>query len=60
MAEQPLKLTRTAAIKRFFEDDGGRKVTVDELKKLSPEDRQELGTMCAQALGAEIVETAAA
>ncbi|GAH36202.1 unnamed protein product [marine sediment metagenome] len=40
MAEQPSALT---LIKRFFEKgEHGRKVTLDELKALSKEDREEL------------------
>ena len=44
------QLTNVAAIKAVFEADGGRKVTMDEMKALSIEDRQELGDMCRAAL----------
>lgn len=42
------------AIKRFFEaEPNGRKVTMDELKNLGHEDRQELGALACEALGEE-------
>ena len=43
------------AIKTYFEADGGRKVTMTELKELTAADRAELGKLCAEKLGAEIV-----
>jgi hypothetical protein len=40
------------AIKTFFESGtNGRKVTMDEMKALSPADRQELGDLCVKELG---------
>lgn len=51
------KLTRVAAIKRFFEAEGGRKVTMSELKNLTNDDKQELGNLAAVELGCEIVES---
>jgi hypothetical protein len=39
------------AIKTFFEaDPNGRKVTMEEMKALSPDERAELGKMCNDAL----------
>lgn len=32
-------------IKEFFEKDGGRKVTLEEMKALTAEDRKELGSL---------------
>ncbi len=49
-------MKRIEAIKTFFEQDGGRKVTMDELKALSTDSRQELGVLSAQALGVELEE----
>jgi hypothetical protein len=43
-------LTNVQAIKMFFEKDNGKPVTMDELKKLSPEERKELAVMAAVAL----------
>lgn len=48
------KISMVAAIKRYFEADGGRKLGMDELKALSASDRQELGEACAKALGCEL------
>ena len=47
-------ITSVKAIKTFFEKDGGRKVSVSELKALSPTERKELGILAAQALGLEL------
>ncbi len=42
------------ALKTYFEaEPHGRKVTMDEMKSLSKEERQELGEMCCEALGTE-------
>jgi hypothetical protein len=38
------------AIKKFFEADGGRKVTMEELKLLTNADREELGELAASAI----------
>jgi hypothetical protein len=51
-------MTNTGAIKAFFEGDGGRRVTLDEMKALTPADRAELGALCAAALGVEILAPA--
>ena len=42
------------AIKTFFETDGGRKVEISEFKALSADEKLELATMCAAALGVEL------
>lgn len=36
------KLTRIAAIKEFFQKDGGRAVTMEDVKSLTEADRKEL------------------
>lgn len=52
------QMSRTKAIKVFFEaEPNGRRVTLDELKQLSVEDRQEIGDLVGKALGVEIVVT---
>lgn len=38
------------AIRSYFETDGGRKVTLEELKALTVEDKMELAELAAQAL----------
>ena len=44
--------SNVALIKQFFEaEPNGRKVTMEELKKLSGAEREELGTLCKIALG---------
>ena len=48
------KIGMVAAIKRYFEADGGRPVTMTEFRELSSEARQELGEMAAKALGMEL------
>ena len=49
------KNTPVALIKRFFEaEPHGRKVTMQELKDLDTNDRQELGGMIADELGVEL------
>lgn len=50
------QMTNVKAIREFFERDGGRKVSMDEFRALSTEDRKELGSLCAQQLGVEITE----
>ena len=42
--------TNAAAIKAFFQSNGGRKVTMEEFKKLSTGEREELGQLAAEAL----------
>lgn len=49
--EQPTELTGIKAIKVYFEQNGGRRVPLAELKALSLEDRQELGRLAAVELG---------
>ena len=46
------KMTATMAIKTFFEMSP--KEAIAEIKNLSPEDKAELGALCAKALGVEI------
>lgn len=48
------KISKIKAIKLFFEADGGRKVTMEELKELNNEERREIGRMCADELGVEL------
>lgn len=43
-------LANVTAIKKFFELDGGRKVSMDEMKALSADERAELGKLCAEEL----------
>lgn len=44
------KRTNASAIKEFFQADGGRKVTMEEFKRLSNDEREELGQLAAKAL----------
>lgn len=46
-------MTDVAAIKRFFEADGARKVEMAEMKELSLDDRKELGRLARVALGVD-------
>lgn len=51
------KITKLAAIKQFFEADGGKKVEMSELvayKKEHPDSLAELAGMAATALGKEL------
>lgn len=49
------------AIKRYFEaEPNGRKITMDELKGLSADERQELGLLACTELGTEFEPTEAA
>lgn len=50
------QLNRIQAIKRYFEKDGGRTVTLQEIKELTKEDRHELADLAAKELGIEIKE----
>lgn len=51
MTEQTTPLVSNVTnIKRFFESNGGRKVSMDEMKALTPEDRNELGKLAVEAL----------
>jgi hypothetical protein len=47
-------MTPLKAVRTFFEQDGGRKLTMDEIKALTPEDRFELSELAGKALGVEI------
>lgn len=47
-------MTTIAAIKAFFEADGGRKISMDEMRALTSDERAELGQLCAKALGVEL------
>jgi hypothetical protein len=50
-----MALKKIEAIKTYFEaDPHGRKVTMDEMKALTSDERQELAEMCAAALGDEL------
>jgi len=50
--EQQPGVNKIKAIKTFFEAaPNGRRVTMEEMKALSPDDRAELGEMCIKALG---------
>jgi len=51
------KMTRIKAIKTFFEASGGRKVSMQEMKKLTDEDKDELGKLACNELGAELVSS---
>lgn len=46
----PATPNNVTAIKKFFELNGGRKISMDELKALSIDERNELGKLCAEAL----------
>jgi hypothetical protein len=52
-----MPISKVAAIKRFFEANGGRKIDMAELKALSEESRQELGELAAKELGEELAVT---
>lgn len=54
-----MPLTNVAAIKIFFDKDNGRKVTMEELKALSIDERAELGKLCAEKLNETIEVTIA-
>lgn len=48
----PEKMSNVAAIRKYFEQEpNGRKVEMSELKALSMEDREELGTLARKELG---------
>ena len=50
------KISRIKAIREFFSSNGGRKVGMGELKVLTDDEKQELGELCAQELGKELVD----
>lgn len=54
-----MAITSVKAIQTFFEKDGGRKVSMHELKALTDEDKTELGRVRAAALGEEFTEPVA-
>lgn len=58
LGESPNTITKMGAIRAFFESNGGRKVTMDEMKALSPDERTELAGPCAAALGKTLTQTA--
>jgi hypothetical protein len=47
-------MTPARAIRVFFEADGGRKMTLSEIKQLSTAERINLGRLCAEALGVKL------
>jgi hypothetical protein len=49
------RLTNVQAIRKYFEVRGMRPVTLEELRDLTPEQRERLGEACARMLGAERV-----
>ncbi len=50
----PETLNNVQAIRMYFAKDGGREVTLAEMKELTREDRAELGALAAKELGVEI------
>lgn len=52
---QKISVNNIEAIKTYFEQNGGRKVTMTELKELTAADRAELGQLAAKELGFEII-----
>lgn len=46
-----MNVTPIKAIRDFFEADGGKKVTMDEIKALSPEERKELAILICEKTG---------
>lgn len=48
------KISKVAAIKKFFETDGYPRVSRQELKELSPGEREELVILCAKELNCEL------
>lgn len=49
------KLNSVQTIKRYFEADGGRQVTMAEFRALSADERMWLATEAAKAMGTELV-----
>lgn len=49
-----MAISATVAIKKFFEANDGKKVGMDELKKLSTNERNELGKLCCDELKEEL------
>ena len=50
------RLTSIQAIRRYFESRGVKPVTLEELRDLTPEQRERLGEACARMLDVERVE----
>ena len=46
----PDQLTNVVAIKRFFESNGGKKVTTAEIMQLSKDERETLGYLAREEL----------
>jgi hypothetical protein len=53
--EEMEKLTSLQAIRKYFESRGATPVTVEELRDLTPEQRERLGEACARMLGVQRV-----
>lgn len=54
-----MPLKKVEAIKRYFESDPhGRKVTMDEMRALTSDERQEIAEMAAEALGETLAPAA--
>jgi hypothetical protein len=49
------KLTSNQAIRKYFEVRGWQPITFDDLRELTPEQRERLGEACARMLAAERV-----
>lgn len=52
----PIRMTSTIAIKTFFEKNGGRKVTLNELNALSSKERRDMGALAAAKLGVTLAD----
>jgi hypothetical protein len=50
------RLTSIQAIQRYFVSRGAKPVTIQELRDLTPEQRERLGEACARMLGVERVQ----
>jgi len=50
------KLTSVQAIRKYFESRGMKPVTFEELRELTPEQRERLGEACARMLGVARVQ----
>ena len=55
--EYVMAIARLAAIKRYFELDGGRPIKTEEIKALTPDDREELAQLAAIELKEELQAT---
>ncbi len=54
------KFTRLAAINRFFSLNTEKPLTSYEVKALNEDEKNELATLCAEALGVELISMVAA